>query len=119
MILLIHAEADRPIILTQDNLGSHLGIELIRFCRDKRLELVCFPPKTTHVLQPADAVFHLLKLRFSEISRTANMANGGSINKSKFSGTYILIEWSLFLQIFSLIDILQVNIYITKTSHTD
>jgi hypothetical protein len=79
--------------VTQDNLASHIGIELIRFCKDKSLELVCFPAKTTHVLQPVDAVVHHLKLKFTQIARRAQLAKpNGVINKSTFSGIQVIAD---------------------------
>jgi hypothetical protein len=53
------------------------------------MEMMCFPAETTHILQPADAVFGQLKARFAEIARRAQLAKPiGLVNKSNFSGTY-------------------------------
>jgi hypothetical protein len=55
------------------------------------MELVCFPAKSTQILQPADAIFQVLKNKFAEIARRAQLAKpNGLVNKSNFSGMHVI-----------------------------
>ncbi len=80
-------DEDRPVIITQDNLGAHISADLIEFCMERRLELVTFPANTTHILQPCDALFHSLKSIYTQIGKHAQLASPtGIIAKANFSG---------------------------------
>jgi hypothetical protein len=41
-------------LLILDGHGSHLTARFIAFCLDARIDLVCLPPHTSHILQPLD-----------------------------------------------------------------
>jgi hypothetical protein len=43
-------------LLLMDNYGSHLTYDFIEYCEKKKIILYCFPPHTTHILQPLDSV---------------------------------------------------------------
>ena len=43
-----------PVVLFFDGHYSHISIELIRQARANKVLLMCFPPNTTHLLQPLD-----------------------------------------------------------------
>ena len=49
-----HRAAGKKRLLLMDNHGSHLTYEFIQFCDRKHIILYCFPPHTTHILQPLD-----------------------------------------------------------------
>ncbi len=44
-------------VITGDNLSSHLSEEVINLCGENDIEFVCFPPNSTHKLQPLDVGF--------------------------------------------------------------
>ena len=49
---------DHPVLLTLDNHGSHMSIEVLNLCKENGVVLLSFPPHTSHKLQPLDrAVF--------------------------------------------------------------
>jgi hypothetical protein len=76
-------------MVTQDNLAAHMTLELVNYCRENQIHLVNFPAKTTHLLQPLDALFNNLKAKFANIARRAQLANpSGIVNKNNFSGEY-------------------------------
>lgn len=51
-----------PIILYLDGHSSHLTLPLIKFCREKEIELIALFPHSTHIMQPLDiGFFHPLK----------------------------------------------------------
>ena len=41
-----------------DGHSSHLFLEVVDFCLDKNIELICIPPHTSHRLQPMDTHFN-------------------------------------------------------------
>ena len=43
-----------PVVLFLDGHHSHLSLELIHTAKEKGVHLYCFPPHTTHILQPLD-----------------------------------------------------------------
>ena len=50
------------VVLTFDGHRSHINYELSRFCLENKIELLCFFPNATHILQPADVgIFGPLK----------------------------------------------------------
>lgn len=46
-----------PILLILDNRASHIGLQVIDFCREKGIIMVSIPPHCTHRLQPLDISF--------------------------------------------------------------
>ena len=52
---------ERPVVIFQDNLGSHENVALVEFCMSKDIHLFNFPPKTSHLLQPLDKLFGTFK----------------------------------------------------------
>ena len=44
-------------VLVGDNLASHLSEEVISLCRENDISFVCFPPNSTHMMQPLDVGF--------------------------------------------------------------
>ena len=43
-----------PQLLIIDGHSSHLTLEFIEFCSNHQIQLLCFPPHSTHLLQPLD-----------------------------------------------------------------
>ena len=74
---------ERPVVVFQDNLKSHEDNDLIEFCAERQIHLVNFPPKTSHILQPLDKVFHPLKTKIDKKKDDALIVNNGAISKSK------------------------------------
>lgn len=77
----------RHRLLIMDGHGSHLTLELIRYCIDRNIHLLCLPGHSTHRLQPLDVgVFGPLdkayKRNVSEWTR--NNIDGGKINLASF-----------------------------------
>ena len=48
------APTERPLLLLQDGASAHMGPDLIEAAIANDIILLCFPPKTTHLLQPCD-----------------------------------------------------------------
>ncbi len=57
-IFLKYACKERPLVLIQDGHKSHITIDLIDEARKNKVEIICLPPHTTHVLQPLDKVLY-------------------------------------------------------------
>lgn len=52
------ASKDTPVLLLLDGHSSHTkNLNLINYARDNGVVLLCFPPHTTHRLQPLDVAF--------------------------------------------------------------
>ena len=47
----------RHVVLFQDNLYAHESVELVEFCIEKKIPLINFPSKITHIIQPMDKLF--------------------------------------------------------------
>ena len=59
----------RPALLIMDNLASHLSPDIIDIARQNRIELLCLPPNSTHILQPLEvSVFHKFKGEYSKVT---------------------------------------------------
>ena len=57
-----HLVDTAPIILFFNGHHSHISIKLIEEARANKVHLICFPPHTTHILQPLDvSVFGSVK----------------------------------------------------------
>lgn len=53
-----HPTPEKPVLLILDGHNSHTkSMELIKLARSKNVILLCFPPHTTHRLQPLDVTF--------------------------------------------------------------
>ncbi len=46
-----------PVVLYLDGHRSHLNIKTSEICLQNQIVLICFPPNTTHILQPCDVAF--------------------------------------------------------------
>ncbi|XP_039278874.1 uncharacterized protein LOC120350299 [Nilaparvata lugens] len=43
-----------PLVLILDNHESHVGLDVVMYCRDNGIHLLTFHPHTTHCMQPLD-----------------------------------------------------------------
>ena len=50
----VRPSLDHAILLTLDNHGSHLSIQVFDFCEANGITLLSFPPHTLHKLQPLE-----------------------------------------------------------------
>lgn len=57
---------DNPVLLVLDNHASHCSLSAYNFCKENGIEMVSFPPHTSHRLQPLDlTIFGPLKRAYS------------------------------------------------------
>ena len=76
---------DRPVLLTMDNHVSHLTPQVIELAIKERIELLCFPPHSTHVLQPLDkGYFNLLKESMGNIAVSLGYGGMRTVPKDIF-----------------------------------
>ncbi len=63
-----------PVVLFIDGHRSHINIRISDICFENDIILICFPPNTTHILQPCDvALFKPLKEQWrSKVSEWTN-----------------------------------------------
>ncbi|KAJ8369676.1 hypothetical protein SKAU_G00097040 [Synaphobranchus kaupii] len=82
-----YAPEERPIILIMDQHETHVSKEVIVLCRDNKIEILCLPAHTTHVLQSLDvAVFNPLKTAFSKMASRMGLVRGDIVvGKKQFS----------------------------------
>jgi len=57
-IHMVKPSVEDPHVLLLDGHVSHKSLEVVDLCRQNGITLLCFPPHTTHVLQPLDRVFY-------------------------------------------------------------
>lgn len=50
----VKCSVENRVLLLLDNHQSHISVEAIKFCREKGITLLSFPPHTTHRTQPLD-----------------------------------------------------------------
>ena len=74
---------DRPIVIFQDNLFAHESPELVEFCYDKQIHLYNFPSKSSHLLQPLDRMFNVLKSAIEDKRKQAMLISTETISKRK------------------------------------
>lgn len=73
---LLKSEIQLPVIVFLDGHVSHMSIHLSKFCKDKQIILCCFPPHSTHILQPLDVSFFFpLKQRWKNLIRNWHIQN--------------------------------------------
>ena len=73
----------RPVVVFQDNLGSHENYELSDYCVQNGIHLFNFPSKTSHILQPLDKLFGPLKTKYDLKRADANMMAQKYVGTSK------------------------------------
>lgn len=67
-----------PILLLVDNHVSHVSLEAVRFCREKGIHLLTFPPHCSHRLQPLDiTVYGPFKAAYKRAMYDYQIANPG------------------------------------------
>ena len=84
-------------ILVSDGYGSHLGIDFIQQCWDKKIIPFCLPPHTTHLLQPLDVVcFQPLKYYHGEAIDCAVRTGDTEFTKVEFLAAFNKIRHQTF-----------------------
>lgn len=59
---LLQEQIEFPVVLYLDNHSSHITMPLVKFCREKKIEIIGLYPNSTHIMQPLDiAFFHPFK----------------------------------------------------------
>ena len=81
-----HAPKERPLVLVVDHHKTHLSREVVKFCRENQVEVVCLPANT-HVLRPLEiSVFGPLKTVFGRNAARLGLVRGDLvIGKKHFS----------------------------------
>ena len=73
-----HLTKTAPVVLFFDGHYSHISMELINQARANKVVLMCFPPNTTHLLQPLDVgVFAPLKNAWRAILKQYKLETRG------------------------------------------
>ena len=74
-------------LIIGDNLSAHFSPKVLNLCRENNISFKCFPPNTTHFLQPLDvAVFSPLKRQWRSILDQWKVSNPrATYNKQEFS----------------------------------
>ncbi|KAF1995588.1 DDE-domain-containing protein, partial [Amniculicola lignicola CBS 123094] len=73
-----------------DNHGSHLTGKFLRFAIDHKIIILCFPPHTTHLLQPLDVgLFSPLQTHYTKLVAAAVRFGGiRGVDKALFLEYY-------------------------------
>ncbi|XP_043474039.1 MFS-type transporter clz9-like [Leptopilina heterotoma] len=68
---LVQEKIQFPVIIYLDNHSSHITIPLVKFCRDKQIEIIGLFPNSTHVMQPLDiSFFNPFKVAWKKLCRS-------------------------------------------------
>ena len=79
----------RPVILTMDNSSTHISIAAIDMCIQHQVELYCYPSLASHLVQPNDQFFNVVKNATSEIAHNLGFLDPDfCVNKDKFAKVY-------------------------------
>ena len=71
------APTERPLLLLQDGASAHMGPDLIEAAIANDVVLLCFPPKTTHLLQPCDVgLYRTMKSQLRRTMQQVKMLRG-------------------------------------------
>ena len=73
----------RPIAIFQDNLSCHENLELVEFCVEKNIHLFNLPSRSSHILQPLDKLFGLLKEKIEAVKHEAVIVQQKNTNRSQ------------------------------------
>ena len=73
-----NASKETPSLILLDGHHSHKTLSAINFCREKGIDLLTFPPHTTHKLQPLDrSYFKSLKSSYNSCADRWLVENPG------------------------------------------
>nr|GAT51369.1 predicted protein [Mycena chlorophos] len=76
-------------VLLVDGHNSHYGLDFLRFAREHRIHILCYPAHATHVYQGLDVVvFGALKTYWSDEKEKFRTETGLTIKKSNFLRIY-------------------------------
>ena len=73
----------RPVAIFQDNLSSHESLELVEFCVEKNIHLYNLPSKSSHLVQPLDKLFGLLKQKIEDVKHETVIVQQKNTNRSQ------------------------------------
>ncbi|CAF4151860.1 unnamed protein product, partial [Rotaria sordida] len=81
------SKVKRPIILFFDGHQTHISARIVKAAMENQIELECFPPHTTIILQPLDVVtLHKIKTAWRSLLVEHNIkTNSSSIDKQRFT----------------------------------
>ena len=68
---------------------SHMSLDFIKLARESNVQLICFPPHCTHILQPLDiTVFGPLKAIWRKVLKEHQLTTcAAAVNKGRVSFT--------------------------------
>jgi len=70
-------DVERPIFIFMDNHPSHINFNLFKWCKDRGIHMISFPPNCTHILQMCDtSIFGPAKLGWKKEIRDWKRING-------------------------------------------
>ncbi|EJD35529.1 hypothetical protein AURDEDRAFT_75231, partial [Auricularia subglabra TFB-10046 SS5] len=77
-----------------DGHGSHLSIEFLRFAREHKICVLCYPPHTTHLLQGLEVVaFAQLKRIYAAEVKSFEEENGSNgLRKKDFAQAWTILS---------------------------
>ncbi|KIL70546.1 hypothetical protein M378DRAFT_49547, partial [Amanita muscaria Koide BX008] len=79
----------RRRLLLVDGHNSHFTLGFIRYSRENKIEVVCYPSHSTHLYQGLDVViFSILKRCWSEARDMFERQRRGKVNKTNFLKIY-------------------------------
>ena len=73
----------RPLAIFQDNLSCHENLDLVEFCLEKNIHLFNLPSKSSHLVQPLDKLFGLLKTKIEEVKHEVVVVQQRNTNRSQ------------------------------------
>ena len=100
-VFLKNIPSRRPVLLLLDPHSTHVSIQFIETAKLNEVEVISFPSKLSHLIQPLDQIFGYLKEVFSQTALSLKLVQSDVItNKTTFP--YILQQsldkaWSVFL----------------------
>lgn len=79
-------------IMIDDNLSSHISLQVLQLCEESNIKFVCLPPNTSHLTQPLDVAFFApMKRLWRRILRKWKESKSSSkfptVPKDVFKGT--------------------------------
>ena len=91
---LLQEEIEFPVVVYLDNHSSHLTMPLVKFCREKKIEIIGLYPNSTHIMQPLDiAFFHPFKEIWKKI--VTKWKNENNMKELKKEDVGIVIKKAL------------------------
>lgn len=84
-VFIKHCGQQRPVLLILDNHTSHISPEVLDEAVKNKIEILCLPPHSTHILQPLDVgYFNLLKKAMAQSAVSLGYGGMRTVPKAKF-----------------------------------